>query len=216
MMMVMIMKTVVTVFSKTLINNASCNIRDSWQIGPRAQLFISFQDGSALKKWTIKQSLCKNILNISKISKYTPRLIICLKKWTIGPLGPICLEPYQKVFDNRIIVMWDDNDNTQMKIILIVGMGTTLGMAVLALLLGVAVQVFHHYHHHHKLNLYIIVSLSQTYLFTHFRQWHSPAKACKSFFLVIFWFMFGILFFCAAVSYSGEKLCPAWPESCFT
>ena len=52
-------------------------------------------------------------------------------------------------------------------------MGTTLGMAVLALLLGVAVQVFHHYHHHHhhhKQNLYIIVSLSQTHLFTHFRQ----------------------------------------------
>ena len=102
-------------------------------------------------------------------------------------------------------MMRDGNDNTQMKIILIVGMGTTLGMAVLALLLGVAVQVLHHYHHHHKLNLYIIVSLSQTYLFTHFRQWHSPAKACKSFFLVIFWFMFGILFFCAAVGYSGEN-----------
>ena len=128
MMMVMIMKTVVTVFSKTLskMHPVISEILD--RLGPG-------------------QSLCKNILNISKISKYTPRLIICLKKWTIGPLGPICLEPYQKVFDNRIIVMWDDNDNTQMKIILIVGMGTTLGMAVLALLLGVAVQVFHHYHH---------------------------------------------------------------------
>ena len=79
-----------------------------------------------------------------------------------------------------------------------VGMGTTLGMAVLALLLlGVAVQVFHHYHHHHKLNLYIIVSLSQTYLFTHFRQWHSPAKACKSFFFL--WFSDSCLASCSSV-----------------
>ena len=85
----------------------------------------------------------------------------------------------------------------KLKIILIVGMGTTLGMAVLALLLGVAVQVFHHYHHHHKLNLYIIVSLSQTHLFTHFRQWHSPAKACKSFFFL--WFSDSCLASCSFV-----------------
>ena len=84
-----------------------------------------------------------------------------------------------------------------------VGMGTTLGMAVLALLLGVAVQVFHHYHHHHKLNLYIIVSLSQTYLFTHFRQWHSPAKACKFFFFL--WFSDSCLASCSSVGYSGEN-----------